>query len=200
MLRNRIIWFDLETGGLNPFHHPIIEIAAVDNYGNAFQSLIRNDRPLDPKIVEITKITDEMLEKEGREHRDVINDFYSYINTGVSGLSTSRKNSRTFMIAHNGDSFDRMFIKTAFKKYDITIPSSIYFIDSLHLAKLVMPERSSFKQEYIAEKFKINNPNAHRAMGDVIVLREIWQRLAQKFGEMNGGKDDIIAIYNYIYF
>ena len=104
------------------------------------------------------------------------------------------------MIAHNGDSFDRMFIKTAFKKYGLIMPSNIYFIDSLHLARLVMPERTSFKQEYIAERFKIHNPNAHRAMGDVLVLSQIWTHLVEKFSQINNGKNDIIAIYNYIYF
>jgi len=199
MLRNRVIWFDLETGGLNPFHHPIIEIAALDNYGNAFQSLLKINRPLDPKVVEITKITDNLLNTEGREYERVIRDFYNYI-TGEYLINNNKTNHRIFMIAHNGDSFDRMFVKTAFKQISLNIPSNIYFIDSLHLARLVMPERTSFKQQYIAERFRINNPNAHRAMGDVIVLKEIWQKLVEKFGEINNGRNDIIAIYNYIYF
>ena len=37
---SRFIWFDLETAGFNPFHHNIIEIAAVDNFGNTFNELV----------------------------------------------------------------------------------------------------------------------------------------------------------------
>lgn len=195
MLRNRVIWFDLETGGLNPFHHPIIEIAALDNFGNAFQSLLRIDKPLDPKVVQITKITDELLQSEGRNYDSVIHDFHKYISGG-----DLRTNHRTFMIAHNGDSFDRMFIKTAFKNVNLSVPNNIYFIDSLHLARMVMPERTSYKQEYLAEKFGIKNPKPHRAMGDVLVLQSIWDCMAELFGSKNNSRNDIIAIYNAIYF
>ena len=37
----RIIWFDIETTGFNIFHGHIIEIAAVDNIGNEFSTLIK---------------------------------------------------------------------------------------------------------------------------------------------------------------
>ena len=192
MRGNRTIWFDLETSGLNPFHHRIIEIAAIDNEENAYQSLIKIGYPLEPKIVEITKITDEMLNSNGVEEKLVIEGFHKY-------LQASRSNTRTFIIAHNGDSFDRMFIKTALKKYGLSIPSNVYFIDSLHFARMTMPNRNSFKQEYLAERFKVSNPSPHRAYGDVIVLREIWKNMVELFGKTNE-RTDIVDIYNTIYF
>lgn len=188
----RTIWFDLETTGLNPFHNKIIEIAAIDNEENAFQSLIRINQSLEQKIVEITKITDEMLNTKGVEEELVIQDFYKY-------LISTKPNTRTFIVAHNGDSFDRMFIKTALKKHGLSIPSNVYFIDSLHLARMTMPNRTSFKQEYLAERFKIINPAPHRAYGDVIVLREIWNRMVELFGQTSH-RTDIVYIYNTIYF
>ena len=36
----KLIFFDLETTGFNPFHCNIIEIAAKDNRGNTFHSLV----------------------------------------------------------------------------------------------------------------------------------------------------------------
>ena len=192
MRGNRTIWFDLETTGLNPFHNRIIEIAAIDNDDNAFQSLIKIGVPLEPKIVEITKITDEMLNTTGAEEGPTIQAFHKY-------LSASKNNSRTFVIAHNGDSFDRMFIKTAFKKYGLSIPSNVYFIDSLHFARMTMPNRTSFKQEYLAERFKIVNLSPHRAYGDVLVLRGIWIKMVELFGQTNP-RTDIVHIYNTIYF
>jgi DNA polymerase III alpha subunit (gram-positive type) len=188
----RTIWFDLETTGLNPFHNRIIEIAAIDNDDNAYQSLIKIGQPLEPKITEITKITDEMLNSKGVDEKTVIEEFHTY-------LQTSRVNTRTFIIAHNGDSFDRMFLKTALKKYGLSVPSNVFFIDSLHFARMTMPTRNSFKQEYLAEKFKVNNPSPHRAYGDVIVLREIWKNMVELFGK-TGERTDIAHIYNAIYF
>jgi DNA polymerase III alpha subunit (gram-positive type) len=188
----RTIWFDLETNGLNPFHNRIIEIGAIDNDDNAFQSLIKIGTPLEQKIVDITKITDTMLDTMGVEEKIVIESFHTY-------LTNNRQNTRTFMIAHNGDSFDRMFIKTAFKKYGLTIPSNIFFVDSLHLARMTMPNRTSFKQEFLAERFKITNPSPHRAYGDVIVLRGIWEKMVELFSKLYP-RSDIVYIYNTIYF
>jgi len=189
----RTIWFDLETTGLNPFHNRIIEIAAVDCQDDAFQSLIKIEQPLDAKIIEITKITDAMLNENGQDEREIMQKFHNYM------TSSRAANARTFMIAHNGDSFDRMFLKTAMKKYGLSIPSNVFFIDSLHFARMNLPNRTSFKQEYLAERFKIANPAAHRAYGDVVVLREIWKNLVDIFARTNP-RSDIINIYNSIYF
>lgn len=194
-MRNRVIWFDLETTGLNPFHNKIIEIAAADNHGAIFQSLLKIEERLDPKVVEITKITDELLAAEGRDQGSVLREFHHYI----SG-DQAQRNQRTFMIAHNGDSFDRMFLKTSLKRFGLQIPSHVYFIDSLHFSRMVLPHRTSFKQEYLAQMFKINNPNPHRALGDVLVLKSIWERLTHIWVSNFNGKDDIIHIYNSIYF
>jgi len=189
----RTIWFDLETTGLNPFHNRIIEIAAVDCQDDAFQSLIKIGQPLDSRIIEITKITDAMLNENGQDEKELMHKFHNYM------TSSRASKARTFMIAHNGDSFDRMFLKTTLKKYGLSIPSNVFFIDSLHFARMNLPNRTSFKQEYLAERFKIANPAAHRAYGDVVVLREIWKNLVDIFARTNV-RSDIISIYNSIYF
>jgi len=198
MLRNRIIWFDLETGGLNPLIHPIIEIAALDNHGNTFQSLIKTDEHLDPKIVELTNITDELLQQNGKSHENVMKDFYQYL-AGNNLPPCLKTNHRTFVIAHNGDRFDKVFLQHAFNKWNIIIPPSVCFIDTLRLSRMVMPELTSHRLQSIAQRFNIDTPNAHRAMGDVLVLTQIWAKLVERFGESNNGKNDVISIYNRLY-
>ena len=193
-MRTRIIWFDFETGGLNPFHHPIIEIAAVDNTEATFQTLLKINEPLAPKVVELTKITDEMLATQGADYDTSIRQFHEYI----SG-PTTHSYARTFMIAHNCDGFDKMFLKTACKKLGLNLPNHIYFMDSLHVARYLLPERTSFAQAYLAEKYRIDNPNSHRAMGDVCVLRQIWAKFVDLYGTKHNGQNDIIHIYNQIY-
>jgi DNA polymerase III alpha subunit (gram-positive type) len=197
ILRNRIIWFDLETGGLNAAIHPIIEIAALDNHGNSFHSLIKSEQPLQPIITQITNITDELLEKEGRNHKDVMYDFHKYL-CGDYLPSALKTNHRTFVIAHNGDRFDKIFLNNAFQKYNIIMPNNICFVDSLKLSRIVMPELKNHKQQTLAETFNINSINAHRAQGDVAVLSQIWVNLVEKYHCMYE-KNDIIAIYNQLY-
>jgi len=194
-MRYRTIWWDLETGGLNPFHNPIVEIGAIDNTDNQFNQLLRQEKPLDKKIVEITKITDQMIQEHGRDYEQVIREFYNYITNTPNADSKASPYRRTFMIAHNGDGFDRMFLKTAFKKYGLKIPQNIYFIDSLHFARMLLPWRYSYRQELLAQQYHIQNPHAHRALGDVIVLRQIWENLVKVYSS-----DNLIDIYNDIYF
>ena len=51
---NRIIIFDIETCGFNPFEHDIIEISAIDQDGNVFDTLIKPRKNIPKKITEIT--------------------------------------------------------------------------------------------------------------------------------------------------
>ena len=57
----RLVWFDIETTGFNPFKNEIIEIAAVDNAGNKFEELIKPSKFIPKKITEITNISNEMV-------------------------------------------------------------------------------------------------------------------------------------------
>ena len=71
----RILLFDFETTGLYPDKEQIIEIGAVlmekQNGAyveiDAFDQLLLADKPLSPKIIEITHITDEILLRDGIE-------------------------------------------------------------------------------------------------------------------------------------
>ena len=38
--QERLIWFDIETTGFNIFHNEIIELSAIDNLGNSFNSFV----------------------------------------------------------------------------------------------------------------------------------------------------------------
>ena len=75
---NRIIWYDLETTGFNPYHNNIIEIAAVDNLGNNINILLKINESLPQKIVEITNITDDLLKDEGVDQYEGLNEFNNF--------------------------------------------------------------------------------------------------------------------------
>ena len=76
---NRIIWYDLETTGFNPYHNDIIEIAAMDNFGNNFNVLINIEKRLPNKIIEITNITDDMLKNQGINTKDAFEKFNDFL-------------------------------------------------------------------------------------------------------------------------
>ena len=79
--KNRIIFYDFETSGFNPYNDSIIEIGATDNLGNTFNVLINFDGFLKPKITQITGIDNKLLKKEGINPKLAFNRFYKFINS-----------------------------------------------------------------------------------------------------------------------
>jgi len=192
MRNTRTIWFDFETTGLNPYHEKIIEISALDNYGKKFDTLLNIETKLSPEIIKITGITDELLLTQGKPYNKSIVDFFEYI--------TSEKSyDRIFMIAHNGDAFDKIFLKTQLKKLDLYLPTKVNFIDSIFVSKLLYPKIFSHSMLSLGKYFSVVNENAHRASGDVNALIKLWNIWMTEFNRQYS-KNDIISVYNTIYF
>ena len=99
----RLVWFDLETTGFNPFKDDIIELACLDGEGNVYESLIKPTKPIRPKITEITSITNEMV-KDKPCCKDVLHEFVEFI----KGPDTDSR--VTYLIGHNIHSFDMPFV------------------------------------------------------------------------------------------
>ena len=114
-VKNKIIFFDIETTGFNPFSHEIIEISAVDQDDNVFDSLIKPKKKIPKKITTITNISDEMV-KDSDSIEIVLENFKNYI------LNDPTKN-KIYMIGHNSLHFDWPFIKTKFHEHDIPFPN-----------------------------------------------------------------------------
>lgn len=197
-MKNRIIWYDFETNGLNPYHNQIIEIFAIDNDNQTFHRLVKTPQPLDPRITELTKITDSMLVGYGVDVNDAIRDFRDFLVRGID-----KRYSHTFLVAHNGDSFDRLFLKTATNKAGCPLPhSSFQYIDTLHLARMVAPQLYNHRLSTIANYFGIKvEGDFHRAEADVRVLRSVYSYLTTRFrSEGKNEIESIVDVFNAIYF
>lgn len=101
-----IVW-DLETSGLTPGVDRILEIGAmmVENgqVVGTFNALLNNGIDIDPKITEITGLTREKLEAEGKDPAEMLEAFI----TILEGYPMS--------ITHNGMRFDAPFLIAALK-------------------------------------------------------------------------------------
>ena len=197
-MKNRIIWYDFETNGLNPYHNQIIEIFAIDNDDHTFHRLVKTPQPLDARIIELTKITDLLLSGHGVEVNDAIRDFRDFLMKGID-----KRYSNTFLIAHNGDSFDRLFLKTATNKAGCPLPhSSFRYIDTLHLARMVAPQLYNHRLSTIANYFSIKvEGDLHRAESDVRMLRSVYLCLTTRFrSEGKNEVESIVDVFNAIYF
>tara|TARA_B100000900_G_scaffold414935_1_gene443120 strand:+ start:4321 stop:4890 length:570 start_codon:yes stop_codon:yes gene_type:complete len=171
MFENTLI-IDFETSGLNPFHDEIIEIAAKKfRYEEEYSTLIKYKNTLDKKIVEITKITDDMLINHGKTQRTAYHEFADFIK------SSFNLDKPLYVLAHNGNSFDFIFMKKILSTLDIKI--NIRYIDTISVSKLVNPRLFSHKLATLCHPniYNIVNKEAHRAMSDVITTEKIFEKM-----------------------
>ena len=198
-----VIVFDLETSGLNPYHDDIIEIGAKFLQGDlSFQMLVqpKSGRPVSKKITEITGITNRDLRKDGKSWENAYSEFYNWL------FENTKDKETITLVSHNGDSFDFVFFKrmlndlsTLVDKVNIDV-EKINFIDTLPLSKRLYPNRTYYNQPSLARTFSIIVDNAHRAIGDVIVLEQRYLKLLNDFkiNTQIDGLEDPLKVREYI--
>jgi len=179
-----VIIFDLETSGLNPYHDDIIEIGAkILKEDCSFQMLVKpkSGRPVSKKITQITGITNRDLRANGQSWEQAYSEFYNWL------FENTKDKENITLVSHNGDTFDFVFFRrmlndlsTLVDKVNIDV-EKINFIDTLPLSKRLYPNRTYYNQPSLARTFSIIVDNAHRAMGDVIVLEQLYSRIMIDF-------------------
>jgi len=192
-----VIIFDLETSGLNPYHDDIIEIGAkVFQEDNSFQMLLKpkSGRPISKKITEITGITNRDLRANGQDWKNAYSEFYNWF------FEATKDKENITIVSHNGDTFDFVFLKRMLKdlseikdKLNIDL-EKIHFHDTLPLSKRLYPGRTYYNQPSLARTFNVLVEQAHRAMGDVIVLEQLYPKLLNDFlinTKINGLEDPL---------
>jgi DNA polymerase III subunit alpha, Gram-positive type len=198
-----VIIFDLETSGLNPYHDDIIEIGAkILQEDSSFQMLVKpkSGRPVSKKITQITGITNRDLRADGKKWEQAYSEFYNWL------FENTKDKENITLVSHNGDTFDFVFFKRMLKDLSTLVGEinidieKINFIDTLPLSKRLYPGRTYYNQPSLARTFSIIVDNAHRAMGDVIVLEQLYSRIMVDF-KINtkiDGLEDPLKIREFI--
>ena len=164
-----IVFFDIETTGLNPVKDEIIEIGALKFKNGVkiseFQRLVKPSQPVCSEATCVNGITNEMLEKDGVEIKDALSDFLGFI--GDSRL-----------VGHNLIEFDLKFVNYALKKLlqkNITNPVE----DTLKLARVMLKKINDFKLITVGQALGVfvNNAELHRSIADCALCAEIYRRL-----------------------
>ncbi|WP_096435372.1 PolC-type DNA polymerase III [Alteribacter populi] len=146
--------FDVETTGLSAVYNTIIELAAVKvkdgEIIDRFESFADPHEKLSPTIIELTGITDDMVDG-APEVGDVLKDFHEWMDDAI-------------LVAHNA-SFDMGFLDAGYKRigYDKT-PNPV--IDTLELARLLYPTFRNYRLNTLCKKFNIELVSHHRAIYD----------------------------------
>ena len=163
-MTRRAIYYDTETTGLKSDTDRIIEIAAYDAENNtSFCTFVNPSMPIPEESKKITGITDEMV-KDAPTFDIVAKEFTEF----CSG--------KVILIAHNNDNFDKHFLNAEFKRANVEFPSYPY-IDTLKWARKYRPDLPKFSLQYLREIYGINENNAHRALDDVMVLKNVFEKM-----------------------
>ncbi len=183
---------DFETTGLNPYHDEIIEIAIKpygkeEIYTKLTKPLIK--KKLNYKVVEITKITDQLLAEKGINIYTAFNEMVNFMIEHITD-----KKAPIYLLAHNGTMFDFILLQRLFVNAHKLNPLSeniiemfykFVYIDTLLLSRLIIPNRYTYSQNALAKTFLINQKAEHRAYGDVMVLEEIFAKLIKDYCNRN---------------
>jgi len=178
---NRIVFIDIETSGLNPFNSHIIEIALKDNLGNSWETLVKCPFKISQKIIDITKITNEMLNKQGINISEALHKMVDFIEGKNMNCSKSK-----WIIGHNIVGFDWAFIRHHCKLNKIIIPSNISLLDTYRIAQyLLRDEFQSYKLDNLCQQFNLLNDGFHRAMNDICATEKLYDYFINIFNSKN---------------
>ena len=162
---------DIETTGFSADNDEIIELSAlrvVDNkVVDEFSELVNPMRYVSPYITNLTGITPQMLQN-AEKIPDVLKRFVEFV-------------SDSMIMGHNVN-FDIGFIDNKLKKHFNTNFDNDY-IDTLKIARKMLPNLKSKKLGMIAQHFNFNTDGMHRGLKDCIVTKMCYQKFLQMHRE-----------------
>ena len=158
---------DIETTGLSPRTDEIIEIGAIKVRENkivdTFDTLLKIDDYLSPFITNLTGITNKMLE-EGARQEEALEEFIEFA-------------GKEIIMGHNVN-FDINFIYDKCESY-LDYYLSNDFVDTMRIAKHVLPNVRNYKLATLADYFDVDYRNAHRGLKDVEITYEVYNKMKE---------------------
>jgi DNA polymerase III epsilon subunit-like protein len=170
-----LIIFDLETTGLRPCLHQIIQIAAVKvkngewDKGELFDSYVRPEHCIPSFITQLTGITQAEV-ADAPLPRDVLTRFSEFVGTNAT------------LIAHNGLRFDMRFIAENCKRLGMPVRET-NALDSRDFSRKIWGGRGGHGLDAVLARLGLSSEGVkrHDARGDVQLLaravRQMWERL-----------------------
>jgi DNA polymerase-3 subunit epsilon len=179
----RFAFLDLETTGLSPwFGDRICEVGLILTEGkrikSTYQQLVNPERPLSPAAASVNGLNDEQLAE-------------APVFAEVAGEVEERLRD-TVVVCHNAG-FDLQFLDSEFRRlgHEIQIPN---IIDTLTIARQHFDLPSNILTVLAAE-FNIQNPDAHRALGDALTDRGVFFAMMEALKPFGKSVEDFIGLY-----
>ena len=165
-----LVFYDLETRGVNIENAEIVEIAAHrvgtrNGKVRKYQNLVRPPHGYLPKSsTSVHKITEEMV-KDSPSIEQVLPEFAEFMQDCI-------------VVGHNIIEFDNPILERNLKSF-LGIGITDFCYDTLVTARKLYP-RKSFSLEALADLFDIKHGPLHRADEDVEVTKKVFVELVKK--------------------
>lgn len=177
-----LVFFDIETTGLNEEVHTIIEVAAVrltpdcskviDVYEAKIMPTAMDLGVAETRALEVNRFSLEEWEREQARHiTDVLPELNVVAKDGI-------------IAGQNVGNFDMRFWKAMARRHKIPMPDMSYRvvdIDAIAWPLLKAKKIPNVKLETLCRHFKISNDGSHRALTDVKRTIEVYRRLIALF-------------------
>ena len=169
-LDHACVVFDIETTGFSPIKNRIIEIGAVRVEKGAivdrFSTFVNPEVPIPYEIEHLTGINDNMV-LDAPAIEKILPEFLEFCQDAV-------------MVAHNA-SFDISFIKENARRQQLDFSPTV--LDTVSLARLLLPNLNRFKLDTVAKELRISLENHHRAVDDAGATAEIFVKFIEMLKE-----------------
>jgi DNA polymerase-3 subunit alpha (Gram-positive type) len=165
-IEDSYVVFDIETTGFSPKVNKIIEIGAVKvvngKITDKFSTFVNPKVPIPFRIEELTSIRDDMV-VDAPTIDVILPQFTEFCKDCI-------------MVAHNAD-FDMSFILKNCE--DLGIPFHPTYVDTVALARILLPNLNRFKLDTVAKALGVSLENHHRAVDDAGCTAEIFVKFVQ---------------------
>jgi DNA polymerase-3 subunit epsilon len=182
-----VVIFDIETTGFNPKQgDAIISLGAVKVFGNTLQngdefySLVRYEKPLPAKIVDLTGITDEML-KGAPPLSEVLIKFFKYVKDNI-------------LVAHHA-AHEKSFLQAASRKLFRT-DFKHRIVDTSFVFRIAEPNEKLIRLEDFCLHNGIPPEGRHHALTDAKLTATLWCLYMTKLQQ--AGFRNLKEIYEYV--
>jgi DNA polymerase-3 subunit epsilon len=165
VLPEQFITADIETTGLDPSRHEIIEIAAIrvnrdSEWHQTFTGLVKPKRKVSAKVTSITGITNDMLEREGEALESVMVEFLEFVGSRP-------------LVFYNAE-FDMGFLVRAARRVSRRIDNPV--ASALAMAREAWPDLPSYNLGNLCRTAGCHGWSASGAEGLRARHARLWRR------------------------
>lgn len=180
MKESILAFLDVETTGLDPQKHEVIQIGVVlakqiprdGNMGPKIEKIEEFEIKIKPERIEDAE--DDALRINGYTEADWM--FAPDLKNAMEFIS--KKLEGTIQVSHNL-TFDAAFMDKSFERAGMENNMARYKLDTISIAFARLYNRPDVKYSlrYLCELFQIKNDNAHTALSDAKALYEVYKKM-----------------------